>query len=103
MMLLCKVNPVEGFQMFFNGIFGNASSFVEIFVKATPLILTGLGCAVAFSTDFLISAPKVSFTSVHCSGSGIKSYRRSGTCKNYTFDAGRFYMRRPLGAYCSNF
>lgn len=38
--------------MFFNGIFGNASSFAEVFVKATPLILTGLGCAVAFRTGF---------------------------------------------------
>ena len=47
MMLLCNVSPAEGYKMFFNGIFGNASSFAEVFVKATPLILTGLGCAVA--------------------------------------------------------
>lgn len=52
MMLLCHASPVEAYQMFFNGIFGNLSSFCEVFVKATPLILTGLGCAVAFKTGF---------------------------------------------------
>ena len=50
MMILCKASPLEAYQMFFNGIFGNLSSFCEVFVKATPLILTGLGCAVAFRT-----------------------------------------------------
>lgn len=52
MMLLCHARPAEAYQMFFNGIFGNLSSFCEVFVKATPLILTGLGCAVAFKTGF---------------------------------------------------
>ena len=52
MMILCKASPLEAYQMFFNGIFGNLSSFCEVFVKATPLILTGLGCAVAFRTGF---------------------------------------------------
>ena len=52
MMLLCHASPAEAYQMFFNGIFGNLSSFCEVFVKATPLILTGLGCAVAFKTGF---------------------------------------------------
>lgn len=52
MMVLCGADPLEAYQLFFNGIFGNLSSFCEVFVKATPLILTGLGCAVAFRTGF---------------------------------------------------
>ncbi|MEY8338207.1 ABC transporter permease [Lachnospiraceae bacterium 62-35] len=49
---LSHASPIEAYRMFFNGIFGNMSNFCEIFVKATPLILTGLGCAVAFKTGF---------------------------------------------------
>ena len=52
MILICGVNPIDAYVMFFNGIFGNLSGFTEVFVKATPLILTGLGCAVAFKTGF---------------------------------------------------
>lgn len=46
------VSPVAAFTVFCKGIFGNKNSFCEIFVKATPLILTGLACAVAFRTGF---------------------------------------------------
>lgn len=45
-------DPAEALSIFFDGIFGNKNSFCEIFVKATPLILTGLACAVAFRTGF---------------------------------------------------
>jgi simple sugar transport system permease protein len=38
--------------MFFYGILGNKIGFMEIFVKATPLIFTGLACAVAFKSGF---------------------------------------------------
>lgn len=44
--------PVNALQVFWSGIFGNKNSFCEVFVKATPLILTGLACAVAFRTGF---------------------------------------------------
>ena len=43
---------MEAAGLFVKGIFGTKSSFAEIFVKACPLILTGLGCAVAFRTGF---------------------------------------------------
>jgi ABC-type uncharacterized transport system permease subunit len=49
---ICGANPLDAYWLFFGGIFGTFSSFAEIFVKATPLILTGLGCAVAFRTGF---------------------------------------------------
>ena len=52
LILLCGANPLEAYAMFFGGVFGNLNGFCEIFVKATPLILTGLGCAVAFRTGF---------------------------------------------------
>ena len=41
-----------GISKVFGGVFGNLNGFCEIFVKATPLIFTGLGCAVAFRTGF---------------------------------------------------
>lgn len=52
LILLSGADPLTAGWMFFNGIFGNASGFGEVFVKATPLILTGLGCSVAFRTGF---------------------------------------------------
>ena len=45
-------SPLSAYQTFFHGIFGNLNSFCEVFVKGTPLILTGLACAVAFRTGF---------------------------------------------------
>jgi len=45
-------DPMEALSTFAEGIFGNKNSFFEVFVKATPLILTGLACAVAFRTGF---------------------------------------------------
>ncbi len=52
LILACGASPVEAYRLFFRGMFGTFSSFAEIFVKACPLILTGLGCAVAFRTGF---------------------------------------------------
>ena len=52
MIMMSNANPVEAYANFFKGIFGNLNGFCEVFVKATPLIFTGLGCAVAFRTGF---------------------------------------------------
>ncbi len=52
MIMLCHASVIKAYSMFFYGIFGNSNGFFEIFVKATPLILTGLGCAVAFKSGF---------------------------------------------------
>lgn len=52
LVLLAGASPIAACQMFFNGIFGNINGIGEVFVKATPLILTGLGCSVAFRTGF---------------------------------------------------
>ncbi len=53
LIILSNASIIEAGQMFFNGIFGNISGFMEIFVTATPLILVSLGCGVAFKTGFL--------------------------------------------------
>lgn len=52
LIVISGANPIEAYGLFFRGIFGTGSGFAEIFVKACPLILTGLGCAVAFRTGF---------------------------------------------------
>lgn len=52
LIMLSEANPLKAYTMFFNGIFGNLNGYAEVFVKATPLIFTGLGCAVAFKTGF---------------------------------------------------
>lgn len=52
LILLSNASPLEAASMFFQGIFGSPASFAEVFVKATPLILAGLGCAIAFKTGF---------------------------------------------------
>ncbi len=52
LIIACGADPAEAYGLFFRGIFGTASGFAEVFVKACPLILTGLGCAVAYRTGF---------------------------------------------------
>ena len=52
LVLVCKAPPAKAIGLFFNGIFGSVNGFTEIFVKACPLILTGLGCAVSYRTGF---------------------------------------------------
>jgi len=52
LILQCGANPAEAMALFGRGLFGSLSGFTEIFVKACPLVLTGLGCAVAFQTGF---------------------------------------------------
>jgi len=52
LILACGASPFEAYALFVRGIFGSFSSFAEIFVKACPLILTSLGCAIAFRTGF---------------------------------------------------
>lgn len=52
LIVMSNADPMEAYSNFFRGIFGNLNGFCEVFVKATPLIFTGLGCAVAFRTGF---------------------------------------------------
>lgn len=45
-------SPLQAAGVFWDGIFGVENGYFEIFVKGTPLILTGLACALAFRTGF---------------------------------------------------
>ena len=76
LILACGASPVEAYGLFFRGIFGTPPGFAEIFVKACPLILTGLGCAVAYRTGFfnigaegqlIFGATCASFFALYCS------------------------------------
>ena len=44
---LCHADPIEAFGYFCYGLFGSLNGFAEIFVKATPLILMGLGVSIS--------------------------------------------------------
>jgi len=41
-------NPLQTFQFFFNAAFGSWGALSDVVVKATPLLLIGLGCGLAF-------------------------------------------------------
>ena len=45
-------DPVVGYLALFNGAFGSLNSVVEVLVKAIPLLLAGLGLALAFRAGF---------------------------------------------------
>ncbi len=46
--LFIGVNPFYAFEMLFIGVFGRLFGFGEMLAKATPLLLVGLGVAIAF-------------------------------------------------------
>jgi simple sugar transport system permease protein len=43
MLLLLRVNPLEAYGALWKGAFGSTNAFAETLVKATPLLLVGLG------------------------------------------------------------
>jgi general nucleoside transport system permease protein len=48
MLLALGVNPWEAYGAMVQGAFGNISGFTQTLVKATPLLLVGLGVTIAF-------------------------------------------------------
>jgi ABC-type uncharacterized transport system permease subunit len=44
-------DPIAAYKAVFDGAFGNAYNFMETLVKATPLLLIGLGVAIAFRSS----------------------------------------------------
>lgn len=50
---LIGAQPFRVYQYFFKASFGSWGAFSDIVVKATPLILIGLGCTVAFKMNIL--------------------------------------------------
>ena len=58
---LCHADPIEAFGYFCYGLFGSLNGFAEIFVKATPLILMGLGVSISEikSTPFSATSKRI--------------------------------------------
>ncbi len=48
MLLALKANPIEAYGSLFQGAFGSVSGITQTLVKATPLLLVGLGVTIAF-------------------------------------------------------
>lgn len=53
LILMVGSNVGKAFSGFFTGIFGSGYAISEVLVKATPLILAGLGISVAFKSGFV--------------------------------------------------
>lgn len=52
-LLFLKVNPFEAYAAIFTGVFGSMSGFTQSLVKATPLLLVGLGICIAFRASVI--------------------------------------------------
>ena len=53
MLLFLKVNPIEAYKALWDGSFGSSNAFAETLVKATPLLLVGLGICISFRADVI--------------------------------------------------
>ncbi|OGO28522.1 MAG: ABC transporter permease [Chloroflexi bacterium RBG_16_52_11] len=52
-LLLLKINPIEAYRALWDGAFGSTNAFAETLVKATPLLLVGLGICISFRGDVI--------------------------------------------------
>lgn len=48
MLWILGANPLEAYKAMFDGAFGNGNAIAETLVKATPLLLIGLGICISF-------------------------------------------------------
>jgi simple sugar transport system permease protein len=53
MLVLLKANPLEAYATMVTGVFGSVSGFTQSLVKATPLLLVGLGICIAFRASVI--------------------------------------------------
>jgi simple sugar transport system permease protein len=53
MLLFLKVNPIEAYKALWQGAFGSSNAFAETLVKATPLLLVGIGICISFRGDVI--------------------------------------------------
>jgi general nucleoside transport system permease protein len=53
MLFILKVNPIEAYRAMWDGAFGSTNSFAETLVKATPLLLVGIGICISFRGDVI--------------------------------------------------
>jgi len=48
MLIILDVNPIVAYRALLNGAFGSSNAIAETLVKATPLLLVGLGICIAY-------------------------------------------------------
>ncbi len=48
MLIILGVNPLVAYQALFQGAFGSTNAFAETLVRATPLLLVGIGICIAY-------------------------------------------------------
>jgi ABC-type uncharacterized transport system permease subunit len=53
LLLLLKANPIEAYAAMVSGVFGSVSGFTQSVVKATPLLLVGLGICIAYRASVI--------------------------------------------------
>jgi len=53
MLFFLKVNPIEAYKALWDGAFGSSNAFAETLVKATPLLLVGIGICISFRGDVI--------------------------------------------------
>src|SRR5512147_1659712 len=53
MLLFLKINPIEAYKALLVGAFGTSNAFAETLVKATPLLLVGIGICISFRGDVI--------------------------------------------------
>ena len=52
-LILLKVNPFTAYASMIGGAFGSVSGLTQALVKATPLLLVGLGICIAFRASVI--------------------------------------------------
>lgn len=53
LLLILDAHPLEAYSAMFTGVFGSRSGFTQSLVKATPLLLVGLGICIAFRASVI--------------------------------------------------
>ncbi|MCP4139219.1 MAG: ABC transporter permease [Chloroflexi bacterium] len=53
MLIILRVNPAEAYGALWEGAFGSTNAMAETLVKATPLLLVGLGICIAFRASVI--------------------------------------------------
>lgn len=53
LLYLLNVNPLHAYSVMFQGAFGSRAGFLQALVKATPLLLVGLGICIAFRASVI--------------------------------------------------
>ena len=53
LLLILRVSPLEAYGALWEGAFGSTNAVAETLVKATPLLLVGLGICIAFRANVI--------------------------------------------------